>query len=147
MRKDIKIGITGTLISVLLFVLGLFMLESSKAFIYEAIGLACLGIGFLGSITFIIADIALIYIALYNKKVDKRNCELIKEIKNELPKETEFSINIANQNDLDLNKLLGAELKCTALFNGSTVYIEVSLPEKVRIETDDLLWFYENFNY
>lgn len=70
-----------------------------------------------------------------------------KKIKSEIPKGSKFSINIANQNNKDLNKLLCEQLKCTALFNGRSVYIEISLPEKVNLETDDMLWFYDNFNY
>ena len=107
----------------------------------------CAFIGFFGMIIFITTTITLLYLEYHNKKVDKYNCKLIKELNSVIPKGTEFSINIANQNNEDLNKLLCEQLKCTALFNGSSVYIEFSLPEKVSLETDDILWFNDNFNY
>lgn len=159
MKKDIKIGITGTLISLFLFALGMFITTNSSftTFLQESpmavkivpavLAYLCVFFGFFGIITFITVTIILICLEYHNKKVDKYNCKLIKEIKSELPKETEFSVNIANQNNEDLNKLLCEKLKCTALFNGSTVYIEFSLPEKVSLETDDVLWFNDNFNY
>lgn len=156
MKKDIKIGITGTLISVFLFALGMLITTNSSftTFLQESpiavkimptiLACLCVFIGFLGIITFMTVTIMRICFEYHNKKV---NCKLIKEIKSELPKETEFSVSIANQDNEDLNKLLYEKLKCTALFNGSTVYIEFSLPEKVRLETDDVLWFKDNFNY
>lgn len=158
MKKDIKIGITGTLISVFLFALGVFIATNSSftTFLLEgpmvkvvpaSLVCLCAFIGFFGMIAFIATTITLLCLEYHNKKVDKYNCKLIKEIKSVLPKETVFSINIANQNNEDLNKLLCEQLKCTALFNGSTVYIEISLPKKVSLETDDVLWFNDNFNY
>ena len=159
MKKDIKIGITGTLISVFLFALGVFIATNSSftTFLLESPMLVkvvpailvflCVFIGFFGMITFIATNITLLCLEYHNKKVDKYNCKLIKEIKSVLPTDTAFSINIANQNNEDLNKLLCEQLKCTALFNGSTVLIEFSLPKNVSLETDDVLWFNDNFNY
>lgn len=159
MKKDIKIGITGTLISVFLFALGVFIATNSSftTFLLESpmivkvvpgiLVCLCAFIGFFGMIIFITTTIILLYLEYHNKKVDKYNCKLIKELNSVIPKGTEFSINIANQNNEDLNKLLCEQLKCTALFNGSSVYIEFSLPEKVSLETDDILWFNDNFNY
>lgn len=156
MKKDIKIGITGTLISAFSFALGMLITTNSSftTFLQESpmavkimltiLACLCVFIGFLGIITFMTVTIMLICFEYHNKKV---NCKLIKDIKSELPKETEFSVNIANQDNEDLNKLLYEKLKCTALFNGSTVHIEFSLPEKVSLETDDVLWFKDNFNY
>lgn len=159
MKKDIKICITGTVISVFLFALGVFIESTSSfnTFLMESpmvvkigpvllVGL-CAFIGLVGIITFIEITIALLCEACHNKRVYKYNCKLIKQIKSVIPEETEFSINIANQNNEDLNKILFEHMKCTALFNGSSVYIEISLPEKVNIETDDILWFNSNFNY
>lgn len=156
MKKDIKIGITGTLISVFLFALGMFIATNAsfRTFMQESsmsvkivpaiLVFLCALIGFFGIITFITLSITILCYEYHDKKV---NCKLIKEIKSELPKETEFSVNIANLNNEDLNKLLREKLKCTALFDGSTVYIEISLSEKVNLETDNLLWFNDNFNY
>lgn len=159
MKKDIKICITGILVSGFLFALGAlignnssfktFLLKSSMAVkIVPAYLVAlCTFFGFLGIITFIAITIYLLFLEYHDKKVDKYNCKLIKEIKSVLPKETAFSINIANPNNKKLNKLLCEKLKCTAIFNGSTIYIEFSLSEEVRLETDDVLWFNDNFNY
>lgn len=155
MRKDIKIGFTGTLISVFLFALGLFITNNSffETFLQEKpiaiqsvlvfLVFLCQIVGFLGMITFIPATITLICLEHHSKKVNRYK----NEIKSKLPKETKFDVNIATQNNGDLDKLLCTKLKCTALFNGNTVYIEFSLPEKVVIETDDLIWFDENFRF
>lgn len=157
MKKDIKIGITGTLISVFLFALGMFIANSFTAFLQEssmnvkivpAICIClCIVIGFFGIITFITITITILCLEYHNKKIDKYNCKLKKEIKNGLPKETEFRVNIANQNNEDLNKLLYENLNCIALFDGNTVYIKFSFTGKVSLETDDVLWFNDNFKY
>lgn len=87
------------------------------------------------------------FIELCNKKAYKYNCKLREKIKNGLPKGTKFSVNVTDLNNKDLNKLLKEKLTCTALFDGNTVTIEFSLPEKVSLETDDVLWFNDNFKY
>lgn len=159
MEKDIKIGIIGTLISLFLFALGVFLItnENFNTFLQESskgvknmlalFVVFCFMIGFIASIIFIEIIIVLLFIKCRNKRVDKYNCKLREEIKSKLPKETEFSVNITNQNNEDLNEFLCKNLKCTALFDGSTVYIEFSLPEKVILKTDDILWFNDIFNY
>lgn len=157
MKKDIIIGIIGTLISVFLFALGVFLAtnvsfntflqESSVKIVLVICVCLCVVIGLFGSMVFITTTIANLCLECYYKWVDKHNCKIREEIKSKLPKETEFSVNIVNQNNEDLNKLLCKNLKCTASFDGSTVYIEFSLPEKVFFETDDILWFNDIFNY
>ena len=159
MRKDIKIVIAGTLISMFLFALGVFIMNNSSftTFLIESpmsvkivpaiLVSLCAFLGLFGMMIFISINIVLLGIEYHNKKAKEYNCKLIKKIKSEIPKGSKFSINIANQNNKDLNKLLCEQLRCTALFNGSSVYIEISLPEKVNLETDDMLWFYDNFNY
>jgi len=159
MEEEIKVSIIGTLITVFLFALGMFignnanfvtfLQENSMAVkIVPAICVClCVFVGFFGSIIFIATTITILCLECHNKRVDKYNCKIREEIKSELPKEIKFSVNIANPNNENLNKLLCENLKCTALFDGSTVYIEFSLPEKVILETDDILWFNDIFNY
>ncbi|MCI8655140.1 MAG: hypothetical protein HFJ48_04635 [Clostridia bacterium] len=159
MKKDIKICITGTLISSFLFTLGMFiskdehfvrfLQENSMAvkIVPTLLVFLCACVGFLGILCFIIIIIFILWFEIYSKIADKHNSTLITAIKSELPKETEFSLNITNQNNEELNKLLYEKLKCTAVFDGNTVYIELSLPENVKLDTDDVLWFVDNFNY
>ncbi len=137
MSKDIKICIKGLLVSIFLFALGMF----------TALSIFCTTFGFLGIILFVIGIILNIQIEYSNKKTRKYYCKLKQEIESKLPKNTRFDVNIANQNNEILNKLLCENLKCTALFDGSTVYINLSLPEELCIGIDDVLWFSENFNY
>lgn len=145
MSRDIKIGITGSLVSIFLFALGVFIANNTSGFSICSVFFATFG--FCGSIIFIVSLIVIIYIEYSNKKTHKYYCKLKQEIESELPKNTRFDVSIANPNNEDLNKVLCENLKCTALFDGSTVHINLSLPEELRIGIDDVLWFDENFNY
>lgn len=148
MKKDMKIGIIGTLVSAFIFDLGMFMLiNSSFPVVVNILGILCTCIGGFLLAVFINAIIMLLWNEHQNKKADKYNRELIKEIKSKLPKKTEFSVNISDKNHEKLNELLYGKLKCTVLFDGSKVHIKFSLPEEVNLETDDLRWFYENFDF
>ncbi len=144
MSKDIKICIKGLLVSIFLFALGIFIANNTS---FSTFSIFCATFGFLGIILFVIGIILNIQIEYSNKKTRKYYCKLKQEIESKLPKNTQFDVNIANQNNEILNKLLCENLKCTALFDGSTVYINLSLPEELCIGIDDVLWFSENFNY
>lgn len=159
MKKDIKIAITGTLLSVFLFALGMFILNNASFIAvfkenYVAVKLItvfcvflAVAIGFFGIITFVILTITFIGKECYNKRTDKYKLKFREKIENEIPKDIEFDVNIVNQNNVDINKLLYQNLKCTALFDGKTVYIKYTMPKEVNIETDDVFWFSDNFKY
>lgn len=162
MKKDIKIGIIGASISAGILALMVFLLtdeglgfkralsqESSKGvrIAFFLVIFLCVLIGFLGFVYFLALIITNFVLEISDKRRDKYNCKLEEEIKSKIPKGTKFRVNIANLNDKELKEFLCEKLECTALFNGSDVYIEFSLPEKVEIETDNLLWLDQNFNY
>lgn len=158
MKKDIKIGIIGLVISISLFLAGIvattnasvatLIEECSKVIkiVYAILSFVFLFAGFMGTIAFIIAIISIICVEYHNKKVDRYNSTLKQKIESELPKGIEFDINIANQNNEDLNKLLCENLKCTAVFDGETVNIKIILPAEVSIKAD-VLWLNDNFQY
>lgn len=84
---------------------------------------------------------------IHNKKVENDNCKLRQKTERQLPKKTEFNVSVSNQDNERIHKLLYENIKCTALFDGKTVNIKFSLNEDVNLETDNLIWFENNFNY
>lgn len=158
MKKDIKIGIIGMVISISLFFAGIVAITNASVAtlieecsivvksVFAGLSALFLFAGFIGTIAFIVVTIAIICVEYHNKKVDRYNSTLKQKIESELPKGIEFDINIANQNNEDLNKLLCENLKCTAVFDGDTVNIKIILSEEVSIKAD-VLWLNDNFQY
>lgn len=158
MKKDIKIGIIGLVISISLFFAGIIVITNASVttlikecsiviqIVFVILSSLFLVAGFIGTIAFIVVTIAIICVEYHNKKVARYNSTLKQKIESELPKGIEFDINIANQNNEDLNKLLCENLKCTAVFDGETVNIKILLPEEVSIKAD-VLWLNDNFQY
>ena len=158
MKKDIKIGIIGLVISMSMFFAGMVAITNARVatliaecssiikIVFAILSSLFFIAGFMGTLSFIVVTIAIICVEYHNKKVDRYNSTLKQKIESELPKGIEFDINIVNQNNDNLNKLLYENLKCTAVFDGETVDIRILLPEEVSIKTD-VLWFYDNFQY
>lgn len=159
MTKGIKMGITAVLVSVFLFAMGIFLYGNASVnrFIEEcsitgkiaiiSCILLCVVGGFFAIISFIVATIFIAIDEYGDKKIYEQHCELSQEIKSKLEKGTEFCVSIANLNDEILSKRLCEKLECTAFFDGNKVYIKLYLPEEVSVETDDMLWFVDNFDF
>ncbi len=153
MKKEftIKKGIIGLVISILLFVISFSFIVNpnlsvllKENIILLASVIAIAFFNFVIIIVFLICTITQIYYNYYNKKVDKGNLELKQNLKNTIPKEKELKVKMNNYKNEDVNKMLYENLKFTALYDGDTVKINISLPEELTINSDEL-WFYYNF--
>lgn len=159
MKRNIKFGFIALAISVFLFVLGYvittnysfisFLKETNNGFgiVISILSTLCLFVGAIGSLVFTIVVITIVLYEIYNKKIDKYDFECKEKVESELPKSMEFDVDISNLNDKELKQLLLDNLKCTAFFDGNSVYLKLRLHENVNIKTDDLLWFINNFKY
>lgn len=158
MKKDIKIGIIGLVISISLFFVGIVAVTNASVttlikecsnviqIVFVILSSLFFIAGFIGTIAFIVVTTAIICVEYHNKKVDRYNLTLKQKIESELPKGIDFDINIANQDNEDLKKLLYENLKFTAVFDGEKVNIKIVLPEEVSIKAD-VLWLNDNFQY
>lgn len=155
MTNDIKKAIIGLCISLFLFALGLVITSTGlhlkipneiiRMVIAVFAGLSLM-IGFLLSIMLFIVVIGLIATEVYNKKADKYNAQLEEETRKELPKNVEFSVNITDVNNEDINQILHENIRCKALFDGENIYITLYLSDEVKVKTD-ILGFLDNFTY
>lgn len=114
MKKDIKKAIIGLCISLFLFALGLVFINTDlylkipNEIIRGVIGFLVFSFliaGFLVSVGFLGLIIAFICIEVHNKKTDKYNALLEEETRKELPKNIEFSVNIADVNNEEINQI------------------------------------------
>ena len=155
MTKDIKKSIILLCISLFLFTLGLVITSTSIylkipneniQIVIAILAVLFLVIGSFSSIILFVVTIALIGTEVHNKKVDKYNAQLEEKTRKELPQNVEFSVNIADVNNEEINKILHENIKCKALFNGDNIYITFYFSDEVKVEAD-MLGFLDNFTY
>ena len=148
MKKDINKVIIRYVLEALVFpvllVLGIFLIKnpSLKTYLEESsyatqciffvfIG-AFILIGGIGSLVLILTGILYACEPIINRCYIWYDDRCSKKLKRKIPRN---------------RKLLYKKIKCTATFDGSTVFIEISLPEKISEKTNNIIWFYNNFDY
>ena len=163
MKKDINKVIIRYLLEALVFpvllILGIFLMKnpSLKTYLAESsYATQCIFFVFIGAFILIggIESLVLILTGiLYACEPIINRCYIwsedrcSKKLKRKIPRNTKLDIIQINWEDEHIRKLLYENIKCTATFDGSTVFIEISLPEKISEKTNNIIWFYNNFDY